>query len=72
MIQYAKVFTEHPAAVGMTYFEHMKLSAQLSWCFMCASATAAVHAIAPCLFQTSSTDAIIHIRTLIIHTNKKT
>ena len=48
----------HPANVCMSYFEHLKVSMELSKIFFVASIKAFVHAIYPDFFITSSTDTV--------------
>ena len=47
---------KHPSQVCMTYYDHMKLSLNLSSYFLEGSMKALVHAFIPDLYITSSTD----------------
>ena len=40
-------FTEHPASVDETYFEHFKVAARFARCLTIAAGAAAVHAVIP-------------------------
>jgi hypothetical protein len=40
-------FTEHPASVDETYFEHFKVAARFARCLTVAAGAAAVHAVVP-------------------------
>ena len=48
----------HPSNVCMTYFQHMKLSLELSYLFFIGSIKAIIHAFIPDLFITSSTEIV--------------
>lgn len=43
-------FTEHPASVGESYFEHMGVAASFGWAMLKGSAACFVHALLPFLF----------------------
>ena len=51
-------FTEHPASVDETYFEHMAVAAGFSRQLAKASLCAAVHAIFPWMHCTTASTAI--------------
>lgn len=50
------LFIDHPASVGMTYYQHFVFSMSLSRDFFVASVKAIVHAFVPYFFETSSSD----------------
>jgi len=45
-----KLFTEHPASVNETYFEHMEMSGTFAFWLLIAGFCALVHAVFPFLF----------------------
>jgi hypothetical protein len=45
-----KAFTDHPAAIGETYFEHQRVALWFSLRLIGAGLACAVHAFAPWLF----------------------
>lgn len=51
-------FTEHPASVDETYFEHMAFAAGMSRQLLKAAWCCAVHAVMPWRHCTSGSDAI--------------
>lgn len=53
--------TNHLESINLTYKEHFIRSAELSGLLFIASLQAFVHAFIPQVFQTSTTDALIHI-----------
>ena len=55
------VFTEHPASVGETYFEHQRRALRVARRLLVASAAAAVHALVPALFTTRASDTVAEI-----------
>ena len=51
-----RIFTEHPASVDETYFQHMAFAARFSIKLFAAAFAALIHAILPFLFEkTAST-----------------
>ncbi|MEM9135192.1 MAG: DUF6356 family protein [Actinomycetota bacterium] len=51
-------FTDHPAQVGETYFEHQKVALRYSRQLFVASMQAAVHSVLPWCCCTSASDRI--------------
>lgn len=51
-------FTEHPAAVGETYFEHMRMAGGFVRTLAKATAACAVHAVVPSLCERTASTAI--------------
>lgn len=49
-----KLFTDHPASVDETYFEHMAFAAWFSSRLFMAASAALVHAVLPFLFETTA------------------
>jgi len=54
-----ELFTEHPRANRMTYAQHVLVSGTYAVEFFVLSLKAAVHAVFPFWFSTSSTDYIL-------------
>lgn len=53
-----KMFTEHPASVGESYFEHMRFAAGFSALLFAAAGAALVHAFAPALFEKTASGIV--------------
>ena len=53
-----RAFTEHPASVGETYGQHMRVAAHFAKELSLAAGAAAVHAIVPSMCCTSASDRI--------------
>lgn len=51
-------FTQHPASVGETYFDHFRVAARFSRCLTKAAGAAAVHAVIPSLCSTTASECI--------------
>ena len=51
-------FTEHPASVGETYGEHLRVAAHFARCLGMAAAAAAVHAVIPSMCTTTASRMI--------------
>ncbi|WP_157019299.1 DUF6356 family protein [Mesorhizobium xinjiangense] len=50
----ARLFTDHPASIGESYFAHMAFAAWFSSRLATAAAAALVHACLPFLFETTA------------------
>lgn len=50
----ARIFTDHPATVGETYFGHMAFAAWFSSRLAMAAGAAAIHAFLPFVFETTA------------------
>ncbi|MCB1385497.1 MAG: hypothetical protein KDJ80_06110 [Nitratireductor sp.] len=46
-----RLFTDHPASVDETYFEHAKFAGRFSLVLFAAAFAALVHALIPALFE---------------------
>lgn len=55
------LFTEHPASVNETYFEHMEMSASFSFWLLIAGFCALVHAVFPFLFVKTGSNIIARL-----------
>lgn len=53
-----RAFTEHPASVGETYTEHMRVAAHFAKELGLAAGAAAVHAVFPALCRTSASERV--------------
>jgi Family of unknown function (DUF6356) len=49
-----KAFTEHPAEIGETYFQHLRFTAGMSLRFLLLSLTIVIHGLFPFLFTTTA------------------
>ena len=54
-------FTDHPATVGETYWQHLASAWGFSWRMMLASLACLVHALLPFLFEKTGSRAIIQL-----------
>lgn len=61
------LFTEHPASVGETYWQHLASAWGFSWRMMLASLACLVHALLPFLFEKTGSRAIdgLHDRMVV-------
>lgn len=55
------LFTEHPAAVGETYWQHLGAASGFSWRLMTASLACLLHALLPFLFVQTGSRAITEL-----------
>lgn len=60
-------FTDHPASVGETYWQHLASAWGFSWRMMLASLACLVHALLPFLFEKAGSRAItgLHDRMVV-------
>ncbi len=53
-----KLFTDHPASVDETYFEHMRFASSFAFWLLFAAGAALVHAIVPALCESTASRII--------------
>ena len=55
------LFTDHPASVGETYWQHLGAAWGFSWRMMVASIACLIHALLPFLFEKTGSRAITQL-----------
>lgn len=60
------MFTEHPATVGETYWQHLRSAMSFAWAFATTAVAVAVHALVPCLFVRTGREAIERLHRQIV------
>ena len=62
-----QLFTDHPATVGETYWQHLGAAWGFSWRLMAASLACLIHALLPFLFVRTGSRAIseLHDRMVV-------
>ena len=55
---FQKLFTEHPASVDETYFEHMRFASSFAFWLFVAAGAALVHAVVPALCESTASRII--------------
>jgi hypothetical protein len=55
----ARLFFDHPRAVGESYLEHMGAAFTVAWRLLSASGKCIVHGLVPGLYKTAGSDAIL-------------
>lgn len=58
---FARLFTDHPASVNESYFEHMRASLAIAARLLVAGGACIVHAVVPGLCKTSGSTAILNL-----------
>ena len=58
---FRRLFLDHPATVGESYFEHFGVAARTGMTLVGAGAAALVHAVLPCVFKTTGSRTIIRL-----------
>lgn len=58
MNRVARIFTDHPASVDETYFEHMAFAGKFSGKLFLAAFAALIHALLPFLFESTASGII--------------
>lgn len=56
-----QLFTDHPASVGETYWQHLGMAWGFSWRLMAAALACLVHALLPFLFVRTGSKAITEL-----------
>jgi hypothetical protein len=54
----ARLFTEHPASVGETYFQHLGMAFSFGARMVAAGCACLLHGLFPWLFTTTGSDAV--------------
>ena len=57
----AKIFTDHPASVDETYFEHLAFASKFAITLMVAAGAAMIHAIIPCLCEKTASKSVARL-----------
>ncbi|MEQ8355196.1 MAG: DUF6356 family protein [Kiloniellaceae bacterium] len=65
-----RMFTEHPATVGETYWQHLASAWGFSWRMMLASLACLVHALLPFLFEKTGSRSITQLHDRMV-TNRQ-
>jgi len=65
-----RLFTDHPATVGETYWQHLGAAWSFSWRMMLASLACLVHALLPFLFEKTGSRAIVELHDRMV-TNRQ-
>jgi hypothetical protein len=66
-----KLFTKHPADVGMSYIEHLQFALKLSLTLLLCSITSAIHAIFPFLWINRASSKIDEMNKNFKHRNEE-
>jgi len=61
MLSVQRLFTDHPASVGETYWQHLGAAWGFSWRMMLASLACLIHALLPFLFEKTGSRAITQL-----------
>ena len=57
----AKIFTDHPASVDESYFEHMAFALKFCGILTLAAGAALVHAFIPCLCEKTASKMVARL-----------
>jgi phosphate/sulfate permease len=65
------VFTEHPASVGETYFQHLETASSFGSRMIVAGMACMLHGVFPFLFVTTGSKTVKHLHErMIIHRSR--
>ena len=56
-----RLFLEHPASVGESYFEHASFAARFGWTMFIGSMACFVHAMIPALCQSTGSSTVLRL-----------
>lgn len=57
-MQLPRLFTEHPASVGESYWEHFRVACSFAGAMLKAACACFIHALFPFLFTTTGSDIV--------------
>ena len=66
-MQITAKFTDHPASVGQTYFEHFKFAVNVSKSLLKAFSACLIHAVYPPLHKNTASATIAELHNRIAH-----
>ena len=66
-----KPFTEHPASVGETYFQHMRCSFSFGWKMLTTAGACFLHGLFPFLFTKYGSETIAELHDCMVVRRKK-
>jgi Family of unknown function (DUF6356) len=58
---FKRLFVNHPASVGETYFEHMAVAFGFGFKMLGGASACIIHGIVPCLFERTGSRAILRL-----------
>ncbi|MEJ0046874.1 MAG: DUF6356 family protein [Rhodospirillales bacterium] len=56
-----ELFTEHPGAVGESYFQHQRAAFSYAIALLSAGLAAALHGLLPCLYETTASRTVARL-----------
>jgi hypothetical protein len=66
------IFTEHPATVGQTYWQHCGSSLSFGYSLLRASLAAGVHALFPCAFEKTASGIVSELyQRMVVNRNAR-
>ncbi len=66
-----KFFTQHPASVGETYFQHFCVAFSFAWALFGAAFAALAHAFLPACFEKTASLKITELHNRMVHNRQK-
>jgi hypothetical protein len=63
---FARLFVEHPRAVGEGYFEHLGVAFGVGWRLLRTALKCMVHGLVPGLYKTAGSDTILAMASEIV------
>ena len=68
-----RAFTEHPASVGESYFEHMRMASGFAANMICAGFACLLHALFPFLFVSTGRECVKKLHSsMVTHRDRRT
>ncbi len=67
----SRLFTEHPASIGETYFEHMGRAAGFAFTMLVAGVACLIHALLPFLFVTTGSRAVTKLHDRMVQNRNR-
>ncbi len=58
---FERLFIAHPRSLGESYIQHQRFALSFAKTLFSAGVAAAVHAVFPCLFKTTASEAVVKL-----------
>jgi hypothetical protein len=71
MVSLRNLFTDHPATVGETYWQHLGAAWGFSWRLMAAALACLIHALLPFLFVRTGSKAISELHDRMVASRQR-
>jgi hypothetical protein len=71
MRSFRKIFSDHPASVGETYFQHCRHAFSFGWIMLRGSTACFLHALLPCVHTRTGSQAVTRLYDRMVINRRK-